>query len=57
VDPLARHPAIDHEALAGDEAGLAGQQPGAQAGDVVGPNDPADRVLRGVGARPLRRRR
>jgi hypothetical protein len=51
VDPLARHPAIDHEALAGDEAGLAGQQPGAQAGDVVGPTDPADRVLRGVGAR------
>jgi hypothetical protein len=55
VDHLAGHPAIDHEVLAGDEAGLAGQQPRAQAGDVVGPADAAHRVLAVVGARQLRR--
>ncbi len=36
-------------------AGLVGQKPRAQAGHVVGPTDPADRVLGVVGARQLRR--
>ena len=44
-DAVQRHPAVDHDVLAGDEAGEVGAEEHDDVGDVVGRADPGERRL------------